>query len=93
MQTEAHWRSQQRREEQAEAEAATAVASEEPDFDTGQAEACKEQGSDVADVDIDRPEPMTKARLLSPSLKPTASTGKRNAKRAVMTTAAMCNQW
>ena len=87
------WRSQQRREEQAEAEAATAVAAEEHDFDTGQAEACKEQGSDVADVDIDRPEPMTIAQLLSPSLNPTASTGKRSAKRALMTTAAMCNQW
>ena len=49
------WRLQQRREEQAEAEASTAMAAEEPDFDTGQAEAYEEQGgSDVADEDIDR---------------------------------------
>ena len=48
------WRSQQRREEQAEAEAATPVAAAEPDFDTGQAEAYEEQGSDVGDEDIDR---------------------------------------
>ena len=46
------WRSEQKREEQAEAEAATAMAAEEPDFDTGQAH--EEQGSDVADEDIDK---------------------------------------
>ena len=46
------WRSEQRREEQAEAEAATGMAAEEPDF--GQAEAYEEQGSDLADEDIDK---------------------------------------
>ena len=48
------WRSQQRREEEAEADAATAMVVAEPDFDTGQAEAYEEPGSDVADEDIDK---------------------------------------
>ena len=43
------WRSQQKREEQAEADASAAMVAEEPDFDTGQAEVYEAQGSDVAD--------------------------------------------
>lgn len=47
---------------QAEAEAATAMAAEGIDFDTGQAEAYGEQERHVADKEITGPEPMTTAR-------------------------------
>ena len=64
------WRSQQKREEQAEAEAATAMAAEEPDFDTGQAEAYEEQGSDVGDEDIDRAQVENDSAIAEPESEP-----------------------
>ena len=74
------WRSEQKREEQAEAEAATAMAAEEPpDFDTGQAEAYEEQGSDVGDEDIDRARADDASAIAKPELEPDSEP--REAKR------------
>ena len=64
------WRSEQKREEQAEAEAATAMAAEEPDFDTGQAEAYEEQGSVVADEDVDRARADDDSAIAEPESEP-----------------------
>ena len=64
------WRSQQKREEQAEAEAATAMAAEEPGFNTGQAEAYEEQGSDVGDEDIDRARADDASAIAEPESEP-----------------------
>ena len=62
------WRSDQKREEQAKAEAATAMAVEEPDFATGQAH--EEQGSDVADEDIDRARADDDSAIAEPESEP-----------------------
>ena len=79
------WRSQQKREEQAEAEAeaeaATAVAAAEPDFDTGQAEAYEEQGSDVADEDIDRARADDASPIAEPESEPDSEHREAKAQR------------
>ena len=81
------WRSEQKREEQAEAEAATAMAAEEPDFDTGQA--YEEQGSDVADEDIDSARADDDSAIAEPESEPDSEHREAKRKRALMTTAAM----
>ena len=62
------WRSEQKREEQAEAEAAIATTAEEPDFDTRQSH--EEQGSDLSDEDIDRVRADEDSPIAEPESKP-----------------------
>ena len=76
------WRSQQKREEQAEAEAATPVAAAEPDFDTGQAEAYEERGSDVGDEDIDRARADDDNAIAEPESEPDSEHGKAKPKES-----------